>query len=74
MGFNEETWLDEIGHPHSDAVHVVEHFRRRSVGTMDIQITIDDSKAYTKPWGASVRFELLPDADLLEHTCAVQSK
>ncbi len=74
MGFNEETWLDEIGHPHSDAVHVVERFRRRTVGTMDIQITIDDPKAYTRPWGASVRFELLPDTDLDEHLCAVQSK
>jgi hypothetical protein len=74
IGLNEETWLDELGHPHSDAMHVIERFRRRTVGTMDIEITIDDPKAYTKPWTATVRFELLPDTDLDEHVCAVQPK
>jgi hypothetical protein len=70
-GLTEETWLDEIGHPHSSAMHVIERFRRRTVGTMDIEITIDDRQAYTKPWTASVRFELSPDTDLGEHLCAV---
>jgi len=71
MGLTEETWLDEIGHPHVDAMHVIERFRRRTVGTMEIEITIDDREAYTKPWTATVRFELLPDADLSEHVCGV---
>lgn len=72
-GFNEETWLDEVGHPHSAAMRVIERFQRRSVGTMDVEITIDDPKSYTKPWTAAVRFELLPDTDLAEHVCAVGS-
>ena len=74
MGFNEETWLDEGGHPHSDAMHLTERFRRRTVGSMDIELIIDDPKAYTRPWGATMRFELLPDTELAEHVCAVQPK
>jgi hypothetical protein len=70
-GLTEETWLDEIGHPHGEAMHVIERFRRRTVGTMDIEITIDDRKAYTRPWTATVRFQLLPDADLSEHVCGI---
>ena len=72
-GLNDETWLDDTGHPHSEALHVRERFRRRTVGTMDVEITIDDPKAYTKPWTATVRFELVPDTDLNEHVCAVNS-
>jgi hypothetical protein len=73
MGLNEDTWIDDGGHPHTEALHVTERFRRRTVGTMDIEITIDDPKTYTKPWAATVRFELLPDTDLAEHVCAVHS-
>ena len=74
MGLTTETWLDDGGHPHTEVLHVTERFRRRRVGTMSIDITIDDSKAYTKPWAATVRFELGPDAELGEHVCAVNSK
>ena len=72
-GFNEETWLDDGGHPHSEALRVTERFRRRNAGTMDIAITIDDPKAYTKPWTTTVRFERVSKADLGEHVCAVRS-
>ena len=68
-GFNEESWLDDGGHPHSDALHVTERFRRRDFGHLDIQFTIDDQKAYTKSWGATVGFELLPDTELIENIC-----
>ena len=70
-GFNEETWLDDGGHPHSDALHVIERFGRPAAGAMDVNITIDDPKAYARPWTASVRFERLPNVDLSEHVCAV---
>ena len=72
IGLTEQTWLDEGGHPHSDALRVTERFRRRAVGTMDIDLTIDDPKAYTRPWTVTVRFELVPNADLGEQVCAVQ--
>lgn len=68
-GFNGETWLDQAGHPTTDAFHLTERFHRRDAGHMDIQLTIDDPKAYTKPWTITEKFELLPDTDLLEFVC-----
>ncbi len=70
IGITDDTWLDDGGYPHGDALHVTERFRRRNVGTMDIGITIDDPKTYTKPWTVTVGFELLPDTELTEHVCA----
>ena len=71
IGLIDETWLDDGGHPHSEALRVTERFRRRSVGSMDIDITIDDPKAYTRPWTVTVRFELVRNAELGEDVCAV---
>ena len=71
IGLTEEAWLDDGGHPHSDALRVTERFRRSTVGTMNVDITIDDPKAYTSPWSVTVRFESVPNADLGEHLCAV---
>ena len=71
IGLIDETWLDDGGHPHSEALKVTERFRRRSVGNMDVDITIDDPKAYTKPWTVTVRFELVRNAELGEDVCAV---
>jgi hypothetical protein len=68
-GFNDQTWLDDPGHPHTDALHATERFRRRDFGHLDIDITIDDSKAYTKPWTVTARFDLLPDTELIENVC-----
>jgi hypothetical protein len=46
-GFNGKTWLDVAGHPSTDALNITERFRRRDFGHLDLQITIDDPKAYT---------------------------
>ena len=73
IGLTEETWLDDGGHPHSDALRVTERFRRSDARTMNVDITIDDTKAYTSPWTATVRFEAVANADLGEHLCAVAS-
>jgi hypothetical protein len=72
IGVSEDTWLDDLGHPHSDAMRVLERFRRRTVGMMDVEITIQDAKAYSRSWAAMAHFELLPDTDLDEHICPVQ--
>jgi hypothetical protein len=74
IGLTEETWLDDRGHPHSDALRVTERFRRRLVRRMDVEVTIDDPKAYTKPWTVTARVELVPDADLGEQPCAVGTR
>jgi hypothetical protein len=70
VGFNGRAWIDtEKGHPQTEAAHVTERFRRRDYGHLEIEITIDDPKAYTKPWTAKVPVHLLPDSDLIETYC-----
>jgi hypothetical protein len=70
IGFNGRVWLDQVGHPSTDAMHVTERFRRRDFGHLEIQATIDDPKAYTKPWTITQPLVLLPDTDLIENVCA----
>ncbi len=60
IGFNDKTWLDRAGHPHSDALHVTERMRRVNHDTLTDEITIEDPKAYTKPWTAQTGFQLKP--------------
>jgi hypothetical protein len=69
VGVNDKTWLDDGGHPHSDALHVIERFRRPDFGHMEVQVTIDDPKAYTKPWTVKIPWELVPDTDLFDWVC-----
>ena len=70
VGFNDLTWLDDSGHPHTDALHTIERFRRQDFGHMELEVTIDDSKAYTKRWSAKIPLGLLPDTELIEDICA----
>jgi hypothetical protein len=69
IGLNEKTWLDDLGHPHSDALKIIERFRRRDFGHMELQLTIDDPKTYVKPWGITIPYELVPDTELLDWVC-----
>jgi hypothetical protein len=70
IGFNDRGWIDTgIGHPQTEALHVIERFLRTDFGNMDIAITIDDPKAYTKPWTGTLKVHLLPDTELLEMSC-----
>jgi hypothetical protein len=70
IGFNGRAWLDTAkGHPQTDAGRVTERFTRRDFGHLEIAITIDDPKAYAKPWRATVPVHLLPDSDLIETYC-----
>jgi hypothetical protein len=64
--FNGKFWLDQLGRPSTDALHVAERFRRKDFGHMDIQITIDDAKAYTRPWTVTEPLNLLSDTELQE--------
>jgi len=69
IGFNDQTFIDAGGHPHTEAYHTTERFRRRDFGHVDYEITIDDPKAYTKPWKVTIPFELFPDNELMEAVC-----
>jgi len=70
IGFNARGWPDTgLGRAPTEALHVTERFRRRTVGSMEIGITIDDPKAYTKPWTAKINLKLVPDTELIETVC-----
>jgi hypothetical protein len=73
-GFNGRIWLDQLGKPATEALHVTTRFHRKDFGTMNIHITIDDPKAYTKPWMVSVPVTLLPAAELMEFICLENEK
>jgi hypothetical protein len=69
IGFNDKTWLDHLGHPHSDQLHLIERFRRVDHKTLELQITVDDPKAYTKTFTGTKTFDLT-EAPLGEGICA----
>jgi hypothetical protein len=68
-GFNDKAPLDAMGHPHSEALRVVERYRRRDFGHMDIEMTFDDPQMYTRPFTIKVPHELLADSDIFESFC-----
>jgi hypothetical protein len=68
-GFNDRSWLDIEGHPHTEALRITERFRRRDFGHMDLEMTIDDPKAFTRPFTIRIPKTLAPDTDLLESVC-----
>lgn len=73
-GFVENSWLDNGGHPGTESLHVTERFKRKDFGHLEIQVTIDDPKAYTKPWTIAMPLELLADTELLEYICDENNK
>jgi hypothetical protein len=69
-GFRDGGWLDtRKGRPHSDALHVTERFRRTDFGHMQLTVTIDDQKAFMKPWTFQAALTLMPDTELVEAFC-----
>jgi hypothetical protein len=68
-GFRDGGWLDIIGNPLTDAAKLTERFRRPNYGTLEIDVTIDDPKAYTKPWTVRVNQRIVFDAELIEFIC-----
>jgi hypothetical protein len=74
VGFNDKAWLDVLGHPRSEAMHLVERYHRRDFGHMDVEMTFDDPKMYTKPFSIRITHQLIPDSDILEYFCAENEK
>jgi hypothetical protein len=68
-GYNDRTWLDRDGHPHTEALHMTERYRRRDFGHMDIEVTLSDPKVYARPWTIALNAQLVPDTELLEAVC-----
>ena len=69
IGFNDKTWLDQVGHPHSDALHLVERIRRTAPDMLQIDFTFDDPKAFTKQWTGTKQFKLRSDWQISEYVC-----
>lgn len=73
IGMDERTWLDNAGNPHTFGLRVVERYHRVNRDTLELTVTIDDPKAYTKPWMPRNRLPLKlmpPDTDLMDWICA----
>jgi hypothetical protein len=68
-GFNDKTWLDFSGHPHSEALRTTERFHRRDFGHIDFEMTIDDPKTFTRPITFKAVKTLAADTELLETIC-----
>ena len=68
-GLRDGGWLDIIGTPLSDAAKLTERFRRVSYGRMEIDITVEDAKLYTRPWTVRVNQRIMPDQELIEFIC-----
>ncbi len=68
-GFRDELWLDFVGSPLTDAARITERFRRTAYGTLTIEVTVNDPKAYTRPWTILLKQQLVTDTELLDIIC-----
>ncbi len=69
VGFNGRTWLDYVGHPASEKLHVIEKYRRPVFDTLSYEATIEDPEMYTKPWTSSFKIEFREGWELYEYVC-----
>ncbi|HXD74489.1 MAG TPA: hypothetical protein VN628_12165 [Vicinamibacterales bacterium] len=73
-GFTEKARLDAFGHPRSETMRVTERYHRRDAGHMDLEITIDDAKYYTRPFSIKTVLNLMPNDDVPEYVCTENEK
>ena len=69
FGFNDRTWLDHDGHPHTEGLRITERYRRRNFGSLELEVTFSDPAAYTRSWTVAVRAELAADTEMIEWVC-----
>ena len=74
VGFRDDQWLDAAGSPLTNAGKVTERFNRPDYGHLTIDVTIDDPKAYTRPWTTSIRLLAVPDTEMLDAQCLENEK
>lgn len=74
IGFRDMSWIDEEGSVMTESGKLTEKFRRPNYGTLEIEITVDDPKAYTKPWTVKLNQRLMPNAELIEFVCAENNR
>jgi hypothetical protein len=69
VGFNDQAWMDDAGLPRSEALRTIERLQRRDYGHLDVSITFEDPKSYTRPWSIDLHFVLQADTELIEYIC-----
>jgi len=74
IGFNGRTWLDYVGHPTTEKLHVIERFRRPDFNTLAYEATIDDPVAYTRPWTSSFKIPFKEGWEVIEYVCLENNK
>jgi hypothetical protein len=74
IGFNEKSMVGRPGYPHTEALRVTERYHRRDFGHIDLQMTIDDPKAFTRPWTIRTELVFAADTELLEYVCNENEK
>jgi len=74
IGFRDDLWLDSDGNPLTNAAKVTEKIRRPNFGTLEIEITVDDSKAYTTPWTVKMTQPIVLDSELIDYYCLENEK
>jgi len=74
IGFHDGMWLDRSGSPLTDAAKLTERFRRINYGNLEIEVTVDDPKAYTKPWTVTLHQFIRLNTELLEFFCQENEK
>ena len=75
VGFNDMTYLDTAEHPHSDQLHLVERYKPIDANHLSYEVTIDDAKAYEKPWKNTRTFvRMKPGSELMEYVCMENNK
>jgi hypothetical protein len=73
-GFNEASWLDFGGHPHSEALRMTERISRKSFGRLEVEVRLDDPKVVTRAFTVPVHAEIVTDTDMIEYVCAENQK
>ncbi len=73
-GFRDDLWLDANGSPMTASAKITERFRRPDFGHLEIAITVDDSRAYTRPWTVMLKQTIVADSDLLDYVCQENEK
>jgi hypothetical protein len=69
-GYDERTWIDHFGNPHSEQMRLEERFRRRDADTLEVNMVLTDPKTYTKPWVSDLITFVNPKAAIFEEICA----
>ena len=73
-GFRDGLWLDANGSPLTDGARITERFRRVNFGKLEIEVTVNDPKAYSAPWTVKLNQFLALDTDLLDYICNENEK